>query len=82
MLRLVGGEVESLFDEVLPVGVREVPPDLARLDELLADASLLAPIERAWRAAARDYGRPTIEMATLVRLMVIKHQHPQPSRAA
>jgi hypothetical protein len=74
MLRLVGGQVESLFDEVLPDGVRELPPDLARLDVLLADGSLLAAIERAWRAAARDHGRPTIAMATLVRLMVIKHR--------
>jgi IS5 family transposase len=74
MLRLVGGQAESLFDEVLPDGVRELPPDLARLDALLADASLLAPIERAWQAAARDHGRPTIAMATLVRLMVIKQR--------
>src|SRR3954466_1784694 len=74
MLRLVGGQVESLFDLVLPEAVRELPPDLARLDALLADASLLAPIERAWQAAARAHGRPTIAMATLVRLMVIKQR--------
>jgi transposase, IS5 family len=74
MLRLMGGQVESLFDEVLPVGVRELPPDLARLDELLADAALLAPIERAWLTTARDHGRPTIAMATFVRLMVIKQR--------
>ncbi len=74
MLRLVGGQVESLFDEVLPAGVRELPADLARLDVLLADRALLAPIEAAWRAAARDHGRPTIAMATLVRLMVVKQR--------
>jgi IS5 family transposase len=74
VLRLVGGQVESLFDEVLPVGVVELPPDLARLDALLADAALLAPIERAWRAAARDHGRPTLAMATFVRLMVVKQR--------
>jgi len=33
---------------------------------------LLAPIERAWRAAARGHGRPTIAMDRYVRLMVIK----------
>jgi hypothetical protein len=74
MLRLVGGQVESLFDDVWPVGVRELPVDLARLDALLADAALLAPIERAWRVAARDHGRPTIAMATFVRLMVVKQR--------
>jgi hypothetical protein len=30
MLQLVGGQVESLFDELLPVEVRELPADLAR----------------------------------------------------
>jgi transposase, IS5 family len=74
VLRLVGGQVESLFDEVLPVGVRELPPDLARLDGLLADESLLVPIERAWRATALAHGRPTIAMATFVRLMVVKQR--------
>src|SRR5689334_20477505 len=74
VLRLVGVQVESLFDEVLPVEVRELPADLARLDEMLADQALLAPIERAWLATARDHGRPTIAMATLVRLMVIKQR--------
>jgi transposase, IS5 family len=74
MLRLVGGQVESLFDEALPVGVRELPEELARLDGLLADRRLLGPIERAWERSARDHGRPTIAMATYVRLMVIKQR--------
>ena len=48
MLRLAGGQVESLFDELLPVEVRELPAELAVLDRLLADPRLLAPIEKAW----------------------------------
>jgi hypothetical protein len=44
MLRLAGGQVESLLDELLPVEVRELPADLAALDRLLADRRLLAPI--------------------------------------
>jgi transposase, IS5 family len=74
MLRLAGGQVESLFDELLPVEVRELPVDLAALDRLLADPRLLAPIERAWAQTARDYGRPTIPMASFVRLMVVKQR--------
>lgn len=73
-MRLAGGQVESLFDDVLPVEVRELPPDLAALDGLLADRALLEPIERAWEAAARDHGRPTIPMATFVRLVVVKQR--------
>src|SRR3954451_9417231 len=74
MLRLAGAQVESLFDEVLPAGVRELPADLARVDGLLRDELLLAPIERAWQSTARDHGRPTIAMATFVRLMVVKQR--------
>jgi hypothetical protein len=74
MLRLAGGQVESLFDELLPVEVRELPSDLAVLDRLLADPRLLAPIEQAWAQTARRHGRPTIPMACFVRLMVLKQR--------
>jgi transposase, IS5 family len=72
VLRLVGEQVESLFDEALPSEVRELPEGLARLDELLSDAALLAPIAERWDAAARERGRPTIAM--FVRLMVLKQR--------
>jgi hypothetical protein len=52
MLRLAGGQVEVLFDELLPVEVRELPEDLAVLDRLLVDPRLLAPIEPPGRSAA------------------------------
>src|SRR3954469_15453230 len=74
MLRLVGEQVESLFDEALPIAVRELPGDLARLDVLLGDPALLAPIQQRWEIAARERGRPTIAMALFVRLMVIKQR--------
>jgi IS5 family transposase len=74
MLRLAGGQVESLFDGLLPVEVRELPEDLAALDRLLADPRLLGPIEQAWERAARGHGRPTIPMTSFVRLMVIKQR--------
>ena len=54
MLRLEGVQTECLFDQVLPAEVRELPEDLARLDEFLADPLLLAPIEAHWRAEATD----------------------------
>jgi IS5 family transposase len=66
--------VESLFDLGLPVEVRELPADLAALDELLADPALLAPVEEAWDAAGRGFGRPTIPIERLVRLMVVKQR--------
>lgn len=74
MLRLAGDQLESLFDGLLPVEVRELPADLAVLDRLLADPRLLAPIEQAWERAARGHGRPTIPMGSFVRLMVVKQR--------
>jgi IS5 family transposase len=81
VLRLDGGQVESLWDEVLPVEVRELPGDLARIDGLLGDPDLLAPIAAHWRAEAEvagrsavRHGRPTIAMQTFVRLMVVKQR--------
>ena len=58
MLRLSGGQVESLFDEVLPLEVRELPAALAALDVLLSDPAVLEPVERAWDVTARGHGRP------------------------
>ena len=74
MLTLVGGQVECLWDEVLPVEVRELPDDLAGLDRVLSDPILLFPIAQAWEAGARERGRPSIAIATFVRLMVIKQR--------
>src|SRR3954451_11612566 len=74
MLRLSGGQVESLFDLALPVEVRELPADLAALDVLLGDPGVLVPVERAWDQAARGLGRPTIAIERLLRLMVIKQR--------
>lgn len=74
MLRLAGEQVESLFDEALPIEVRELPEDLARLDLLLSDPVLLVPIASRWEMAARDRGRPTIAMSLFVRLMVVKQR--------
>jgi IS5 family transposase len=74
MLTLVGGQVECLWDEVLPVEVRELPEDLAPLDRVLADEVLLWPIAQAWEKTARERGRPSIAMVTFVRLMVVKQR--------
>jgi len=81
MLQLQGPQAECLWDEVLPNEVRELPEDLAQIDELLSDSALLKPITELWRRedleAGRDAtatGRPTIPIATYIRLMVIKQR--------
>jgi transposase, IS5 family len=74
MLRLSDGQVESLWDEVLPGEVRELPEDLAALDVLLRDQALLEPIAADWRPEAVSQGRPSIPIEVYVRLMVIKQR--------
>jgi IS5 family transposase len=82
MLRLVAGQAETLWDEALPIEVRELPEDLAELDGLLSDAGLLAPFVAHWQREALDsgtsaaeHGRPTLAIETYVRLMVLKHRY-------
>lgn len=72
MLRLVGPQVECLFDLGLPVEVPVLPADLAAIDVLLSDVGLLEPVVSAWDAGAREFGRPSIPIERYVRLMVIK----------
>src|SRR2546421_10894006 len=74
MLRLSDGQVESLWDELLPLQVRELPEDLTALDVLLRDPALFQPIVAHWRCEAISHGRPTIAMQTYVRLIVIKQR--------
>jgi IS5 family transposase len=82
MLTLSVGQVESLWDEALPVQVRELPEDLAALDLLLLDPGLLRPIVERFRQevfessrAVLTDGRPTIAMETFIRLMVLKQRY-------
>jgi len=81
VLRLAADQMESLWDEVLAVGLRELPEDLRQIDVLLSDPGLVAPIAACWQAeaeasgrSAAGHGRPTIAMETYVRLMVIKQR--------
>jgi len=74
VLTLVAEQAECLWDESLPIEVKELPEDLAALDVLLADPELLWPIvERFRREVVEDRravltdGRPTIAMETYIR---------------
>jgi IS5 family transposase len=82
MLTLLAEQPECLWDDALPVEVKELPEDLAALDALMADHELLWPIVERWQQEFRDTGRlvlsegrPTIAMETYVRLMVLKARY-------
>jgi IS5 family transposase len=71
-----------LWDEALPIEVRELPEDLAALDGLLSDPELaMVFLERFRREVVETgrlvltEGRPTIAMETYVRLMVLKARY-------
>jgi IS5 family transposase len=81
MLTLNGNHGDTLWDHLLPEGVRALPADLARLDDILFDPALLAPFQARFQAQAARMacdplhrGRPTIAMATYLRLMIVKHR--------
>ena len=82
MLTLWAGQPECLWDETLPIEVRELPEDLAALDRLLSDPELAMVFLERWRREVIDTGRlvltdgrPTIAMETYVRLMVLKARY-------
>jgi IS5 family transposase len=71
-----------LWDEALPIEVRELPADLAALDGLLSDPELAMVFLERWRQEVvktgrlvLTEGRPTIAMETYVRLMVLKARY-------
>lgn len=81
-MTLLAEQPECLWDEALPVEVKELPEDLAALDGLLADEVVLWPLVERWRQEFRETGRlvltegrPTIPLETYVRLMVLKQRY-------
>ena len=55
-MRLVAAQAETLWDEALPIEVRELPAELAALDELLSTPALLAPFVEHWQREASVSG--------------------------
>jgi IS5 family transposase len=72
MLTVLAGQPDCLWDDALPLEVKELPEDLAALDVLLRDAALMQPIAAHWRGEAITHGRPSIAMDVYVRLMIVK----------
>src|SRR6185437_15323561 len=82
MLTLLAEQPACLWDDALPVEVKELPEDLAALDVLLSDHELLWPLVERWQREFRETGRPvltegrpTIALETYVRLMVLKQRY-------
>jgi IS5 family transposase len=63
---------ESLWEAVLPDELRELPPELRKVDKILEDDRFLSPFRS--RLTAR-IGRPTIPIETYLRLMYLKHRY-------
>jgi IS5 family transposase len=82
MLTLLAERPECLWDDALPVEVKELPADLAALDVVLADHEVLWPLVERWQQEfcetgrlVLSEGRPTIPLETYVRLMVLKQRY-------
>src|SRR6266498_288024 len=67
------GDASCLIDEALPEEVRLLSDELVRVDNLLADPAILAAFRRHWQHTSLGQGRPSIPMASFVRLMWLKN---------
>jgi transposase, IS5 family len=74
MLIKQASQVDTIWDGLFPEFVRTLPDDLARLDQVLDAPEVLKQFERHWGRANLNVGRPSIPMATYVRLMALKHR--------
>ena len=82
MLRLRSPSPDLLFDALLPEEARLLPGELAAAGRAARDPKLLDAFAAPTGARrgptgiwpAIDRGRPTIPMATYLRLMVLKHR--------
>ncbi len=63
---------ESLWEAVLPAELRELPPELGKVDAILDEDRFLVPFRSRVTATT---GRPTIPMETYLRLMYLKHRY-------
>lgn len=63
---------ESLWEAVLPAELRELPPELRTVGEILDDDRFLAPFRAR---LSSPIGRPTIPIETYLRLMYLKHRY-------
>ncbi len=75
MLTKYAGQVTTLWDTVFPDCVQVLPDDLSRIDQLLDDHRVLGKFEQHWGRLNLRVGRPSIPMATYLRMMVLKHSH-------
>lgn len=60
MLTLWAPQAESLWDESLPVEVKELPADLAELDRVLADPELMMVLLERWGLEVVQTGRAVL----------------------
>jgi IS5 family transposase len=75
MLTKQAGQVDTVWEAIFPELVRTLPDDLACLDQVLDAPRVLKQFEQHWGRANLKVGRPSIPMATYVRLMTLKHRH-------
>jgi hypothetical protein len=57
---LFAPQAELLWDESLPVEVKELPADLAELDHVLSNPELMMVLLECWRQEVVDTGRAVL----------------------
>lgn len=75
MLTKHAGQIETVWEAVFPELLHALPEDLALVDEVLDRPEVLRRFEQHWGRANLKIGRPSIAMATYLRMMLLKHRH-------
>ena len=65
-------ETPDLWDSILPLELRKLPEELARVDTLLQDDRLMEPFVRRFN---QTQGRPGVPISTYLRLMYLKFRY-------
>lgn len=74
MLTKQAGQIETVWEAIFPELLHALPEDLARVDEMLDQPQVLSQFEQHWGRANLKIGRPSIAMATYLRMMLLKHR--------
>lgn len=69
---VVEADAACLIDDLLPEEVKLLPDDLAAVDAVLDDPAVAAAFRQRWNTTALGWGRPSIPLASYLRLMYVK----------
>ena len=75
MLTKEAGQVETVWEAVFPELLQALPEDLARVDRVFERPEVIRRFEQHWGRANLKVGRPSMAIASYLRMMLLKHRY-------